>query len=42
MAGQVRTELKEMSTDLHTGGEIFRKGSKPRRKPAKSRNRPVR
>ena len=30
MAGQVRTELKEMSTDLHTGGDIFRKGSSPK------------
>ena len=28
MASQVRTELQDLSTDLHTGGDIFRKGSK--------------
>jgi len=29
-ASQVRTELREMSTDLHGGGNIFRKGSCPK------------
>ena len=32
MADQVRTNLKEMHTDLNTGGSIFRKEfSKPRK-----------
>jgi hypothetical protein len=30
MAGQLRTELQNLSTDLHTGGSIFRKESNPR------------
>jgi hypothetical protein len=29
-ANEVRTGLREMSRDLHTGGDIFRKGSSPR------------
>ena len=32
MAAQVRTELKDLSSDLHTGGKIFRKESKGRRR----------
>ncbi len=35
MASQVRTELREMSTDLHTGGNVFRKGSSPKASRAK-------
>jgi len=31
MAGRVRTELKDLSTDLHTGGNVFRKGAKPKK-----------
>jgi hypothetical protein len=34
-ASQVHTELCEMSTDLHNGGNIFRKGSSPRASRAK-------
>ena len=34
-ASQVRTELREMSTDLHTGGNIFRKGSSPEHREAR-------
>jgi hypothetical protein len=30
MADQVRNELQELSTDLHTGGDIFRKSSSPK------------
>ena len=30
MADQLRTELQELSTDLHTGGSIFRKESNPK------------
>jgi Asp-tRNA(Asn)/Glu-tRNA(Gln) amidotransferase C subunit len=36
-ADQVRTELREMSTDLHAGGAIFRKGSSPKTRAKKSR-----
>ena len=35
MAGQLRTELHDLSTDLHTGGNIFRKGSSPKASRAK-------
>ena len=31
MASQVRTELQDLSTDLRTGGNIFRKESKPKK-----------
>jgi hypothetical protein len=31
MASQVRTELHDLSTDLKTGGMIFRKESKPKK-----------
>jgi hypothetical protein len=31
MANQVRADLKDMSTDLSTGGKIFRKESKPKK-----------
>ena len=37
MAGHVRAGLKEMSTDLHGGGNVFRKGSSPKAKARKSR-----
>ena len=33
MAGQVRTDLHDLSTDLKTGGNIFRKESKPTKSP---------
>jgi hypothetical protein len=36
MAGQVRTNLRDMSTDLHTGGDIFRKGSSPKARTRKT------
>jgi gamma-glutamyl:cysteine ligase YbdK (ATP-grasp superfamily) len=36
MASQVRTGLREMSTDLHTGGNIFRKESSPKMRTRKS------
>ena len=37
MASQVRTELHNLSTDLHTGGGIFRKGSSPKARAKKGR-----
>ena len=35
MAGRVRDDLREMHTDLNTGGQVFRKESKAGRRPGK-------
>ncbi len=32
MASRVRTEMKDLSTDLHTGGNVFRKGQKAKKR----------
>ena len=37
MADKLHTELKDFSTDLHTGGNIFCKGSSPKARAKKSR-----
>ena len=37
MADKLHTELKDFSTDLHTGGNIFCKGSSPKARAKKGR-----
>lgn len=41
MANQLRTELQELSTDMRTGGSIFRKESSPKMSRKTSRHKNV-